>query len=188
MSPLRRRMIVSDSPTPPSGAARRRDASAVWQKRRTGSARDERARTTGRKSAPAERVEVITRGERRRAWTPEQKREIVTESLAPGVTAAEVARKHGISTGLLYTWRQQLLAGPTAVITRAEPRFAEVELTAALPALEPGPTPVTAASPTPSPRPEGLIEIMLPGGALVRVDAQVDGPALRRVLSALQER
>ena len=44
------------------------------------------------------------------------------------------------------------------------------------------PEPAAAA---PSPRPEGLIEIVLPGGALVRVDAHVDGRALRRVLSAL---
>lgn len=54
-------------------------------------------------------------------------------------------------------------------------------------AAEPGPTPVVAASPTPSARPAGLIEIILPG-ASVRVDAEVDARALRRVLSALQER
>jgi transposase len=140
--------------------------------------------TTGRKSAPITRVEVITRGERRRAWTLEQKREIVAESLGPELTATEVARKHGIRTGQLYTWRQQLLRGATAVITRAEPRFAEVEIAPARPAPEPAdatPAPATAASP----RSEGLIEIVLPGGALVRVDAQVDGRALRRVLNAL---
>ena len=154
-----------------------------------GTALDERARTTGGKSAPTGRIEVITRGERRRVWTPAQKREIVAESLAPGLTAAEVARKHGISTGLLYTWRQRLLAGSNAVITRAAPRFAEVAMAAAAPtAAEPGPTPVVAASPTPSARPAGLIEIILPGGASVRVDAEVDARALRRVLSALQER
>jgi len=33
-----------------------------------------------------------------------------------------------------------------------------------------------------------LIEIVLPGGASVRVDAHVDGRALRRVLGALHER
>ena len=136
-----------------------------------------------RKSAPTERIEVITRGERRRVWTPEQKREIVAESLAPGLTAAEVARQHGISTGLLYTWRQRLLAGPNAVITRAAPRFTEVAMAAA-----PGPAPAMAPSPTPPPRPAGLIEIIFPGGASVRVDAEVDARALRRVLSALQER
>ncbi len=68
-------------------------------------------------------MEVIVRSERRRAWTAEQESEIVAESLGTGLTAAEVARKHGISTGQLYTWRRQLLSGPMAVITRAEPRF-----------------------------------------------------------------
>ena len=34
--------------------------------------------------------------------------------------------------------------------------------------------------------PAGQIEIELPGGARVRVDAQVSEPALRRVLSALK--
>jgi transposase len=126
-------------------------------------------------------VEVIVRGERRRAWRTEQKREIVAESLGAGLTAAEVARKHGISTGQLYTWRRQLLSGPTAVITRAEPRFAQVELAPVPPAPEAGPESAAA-----TPRMEGLIEIVLPGGASVRVDAQVDGRALRRVLSALQ--
>jgi hypothetical protein len=35
-------------------------------------------------------------------------------------------------------------------------------------------------------RSEGLIEIVLPRGVTLRVDAQVDGHALRRVLGALE--
>ena len=150
-----------------------------------GSALDGSGHTTGRKIAPITRVEVITRGERRRAWTAEQKREIVAESLGPELTATEVARKYGIRTGQLYTWRQQLLTGPNAVIARAEPRFAEVEMASALPAPESAAAAASSAVAAPLPRPEGLIEIMLPGGALVRVDAHVDGRALRRVLGAL---
>ena len=156
-----------------------------------GSAVDESARTTGRMSARKAQVEVITRGERRRTWTPEQKREIVIESLGPGQSATEVARKHGISTGQLYTWRRQLLSGSTAVITRVEPHFAQVEVAPMPPAVVeelPVREPVQPM-PVPQPcRPDGLIEIVLPGGALVRVDTEVDGRALRRVLSALQER
>ena len=34
----------------------------------------------------------------------------------------------------------------------------------------------------------GTDEIVLPGGVLVRVDAHVDGRALRRILGALSER
>ena len=37
-------------------------------------------------------------------------------------------------------------------------------------------------------RPPGLIEILLPRNVTLRVDAQVDGPALRRVLAALSGR
>ena len=48
-------------------------------------------------------------------------------------------------------------------------------------------TPDAAVRMIAAPRAEGLIEIVLPGGASVRVDAQVDGRALRRVLGALYE-
>ncbi len=152
----------------------------------------EDARTIGRKGARSGRVEIITRGERRRSWTPEQKREIVGESLGPELTPTEVAHKHAISNGLLYTWRQQILGGQIGVITRSTPSFAQVELAPEL--RQPGNPelpPASSATPlpsSPSMRPEGLIEIVLPGGVSVRVDAQVDGRALRRVLSALADR
>ena len=82
---------------------------------------DESAHTTGRTSARSRQVEIITRGERRRSWTPEQKREIVAESLGPELSPTEVARKHGISTGQLYTWRRDLLDMPSAVTARGMP-------------------------------------------------------------------
>ena len=153
---------------------------------------DESAHTTSRRSARNLRVEVITRGERRRSWSSEQKDQIVAESLGPELTPTEVARKHGISSGQLYTWRQQRLSVQTALVTRAAPRFAEVELTAApSPADAADPKPVESAAPStalaPS-RPEGLIEIVLPGGVVVRMDARVDLGALRRVLDALEGR
>ena len=46
---------------------------------------------------------------RRRSWTAEQKRCIVAESMEPGASAAIVARRHGINSGQVYAWRQQLL-------------------------------------------------------------------------------
>lgn len=66
--------------------------------------------TIGRTSARRPRVEVLTRAERRRSWTAEQKCQIVAESFGPELTPTEVARKHGISTGQLYTWRQQMVS------------------------------------------------------------------------------
>src|ERR1700759_3275334 len=87
----------------------------------------EDAHTISRKSARMPRVEVITRGERRRVWTLEQKREIVSESLGPALTPTEVARKHGISTGLLYGWRQKILGREVACLPHPTPCFARVE-------------------------------------------------------------
>ena len=150
---------------------------------------DASAHTTSRKSARSDRVEIITRGERRR-WTPEQKRDIVAESFGPGLTPTEVARKHDISSGQLYSWRQQLLKVESALVTRTMPRFAEVEVPPASPVTA-DPMPVERPLPTARPvlaRAGGIIEIVLRGGVSVRVDAHVDGDALRRVLDALGRR
>jgi transposase len=150
----------------------------------------EDVRTLGRKGTGRGRVEILAR-ERRRTWTPEQKRAIVAESLGSEVTPTEVARKYAISSGLLYAWRQQLLGDQVSVVTGSAPRFAQVELASALQPpdySEPVSPTVPASLPPPSSRPDGLIEIALPSGVLVRVDAAVDGRALRRVLGALDDR
>ena len=68
-------------------------------------------------------------------------------------------------------------------------KFARVEVTA-VPAPS---TPVTPPALLPAPTPnsmnhDGVIEIALPCGVNVRVDAQVDNSALRRVLTALSRR
>lgn len=144
---------------------------------------DESAHTIGRKSARLPRMEIITRGERRRRWTVEQKREIVAESYGADLTPTEVARKHGISSGQLYTWRHELLGLQAGVMSRAMPRFAEV---AVMPAPPPASPPVVAAPCTS--RPGGRIEIILPGNIVVRVDAEVDEAALGRVVDVLRRR
>jgi transposase len=75
-----------------------------------------------RKSAPKERIEVTMLRERRRRFSSEEKLRIVRETLRPGAVASVVADQHGIGTGLLYTWRKQML---TAAMTG----FAAVEVT-----------------------------------------------------------
>jgi transposase len=79
-------------------------------------------------SARSEVVEVVTRGERRRAWSVDQKRLIVAEAMQPGATPTEVARRWGIGTGLLYTWRQQFFAGELGEPPVPSPVFAQVSL------------------------------------------------------------
>jgi len=150
------------------------------------------APTTDRTSTRNRPIEVITRGERRRRWTAEQKREIAAESLQPGVSPVMVARKHGVSSGLLYTWRQQLLCGTFGAAADTKPRFVRVDVVPGLPQMEAAiPAAAELAPPArplpPQPAdPDGRIEIMLSGGAKVRVDAKVNEGALRRVLAALE--
>ena len=44
--------------------------------------------------------------ERRRRWSKDEEARIVEETLAPGAVVSEVARRHGVSRGLLFTWRR----------------------------------------------------------------------------------
>jgi transposase len=147
----------------------------------------EDALTTDRKSVGIPRVEVITRGERRRVWSVEQKREIVAESLGPALTPSEVARKYGISSGLLYNWRRQFLDEQMALASRPLPSFSQVAMAPAQTELAPQ-RPQAALAQSVPPHPRGLIEIVLPDGITLRVDAAVEEKALRRVLAALSLR
>src|SRR5215470_5918912 len=73
-----------------------------------------------------ERIDIRVGVERRRRWGREEKLRIVRESLAPNAVVTDVARRHEISTGLLYTWRKQALAGllggfmPVRIVADAE--------------------------------------------------------------------
>src|SRR4030088_1400125 len=123
------------------------------------------ARTTNRTSGRSARVEILPLTERRRSWRLEQKRAIVSESLGPELTPTEVARKHGLSTGQIYTWRNQLLSIGGAPPPLQAPQFASVELTTAAMSSNQVSSP---SSPAPAPA-AGLIEIVMPGGVVVRV-------------------
>ena len=110
-------------------------------------------------------VTVLSGAERRRRWSASRKAQIVEESLAAGVTVAEVARRHDVHPNPLHHWRRrarQATSKGTAV----------------------GFLPVAVARRGPSARRAGTIEIEL-GGVVVRVDAAVDEAALGRVLRAV---
>ena len=146
----------------------------------------EDAPTITRMSVREKPVEVITRGERRRTWTDAQKRDIVLESVEPGGSPIAVARRHGIGTGLLYTWRRQMVEGQLKTLVPAAPSFMPVaalpeDQAAAAAPISPRATPAAAAIDGVP----GRIEIVLPDGVTVRVGAAVDEVALRRVLAAL---
>jgi transposase len=134
------------------------------------------AHTSARMSGPRQRIEVITGAERRRRWSWEQKQAIVSESVAPRASPTAIARKYGLNTGQLYTWRRQMLRRVPAV---APAGFARVDVVEE-------PVRPTASTTNADAARSGLIEVVLPGGASVRVDGCVDERALRRVLAALR--
>ena len=136
----------------------------------------------GLKAAPKHDVEVSTRRVRRRRWSEADKLAIVRESLEPGAIVAVVARRHDISTVLLYTWRRILLGEVMSafVPVTVGPECAAAECTPAVITDQrlPGGGPAASAA-------AHLIEIIIGDGRAVRVGADVDEAALVRVLRAL---
>ncbi|MBR0984284.1 transposase [Bradyrhizobium liaoningense] len=56
-------------------------------------------------------VTVLSGPERRRRWTSAEKLRIVEESLAPGASIVEVARRHDVHRNLVTAWRRQVHTG-----------------------------------------------------------------------------
>ena len=125
------------------------------------------------------------RPERRRRWSSEEKLRIVRETLRPGAVASVVADQHGIGTGLLYTWRKQML---TAAMTG----FAAVEVTPEpqAPLLD-GPSFPHVPAQVPdhgSAAMDAAAEIDLPDGTQVRVGNGASAALLRELFAALDRR
>lgn len=112
------------------------------------------------------RVEVITGVGRRRRWTDEEKARIVAESFDPATTVSAVARRYGLHASQLFTWQRQLATPMVRELPAFVPVVAEDTLAPAVMA--------------------GRMEIAL-GPAVVRVGADVDAAALRRVLEVVRE-
>ena len=125
-------------------------------------------------------MEIITGVERRRQWRDEEKLRILAELNQPGVKFSEVARRHDISRGLLWQWRDAQRRGRLVAET---PAFVPLQVVPELPAPEPPPC---AGPPDPDDEPDDRIEIVLPDGTAVRVTAAISVAALRRVLAALR--
>jgi transposase len=135
-------------------------------------------------------VEILARVERRRKWTEEEKAALLAEVAAAGGKVSVVARRHRIAESLLYNWRAICRA---AAQRRSEPiTFVPLGVVGhadnGTPALLAAPQ--THRLEPPGRRgPEervGMIELDLPTGARLRVDAFVNEKALRRVLRALK--
>jgi transposase len=129
------------------------------------------------------RAEVITSVERRRRWSQQDKERLVAASFEPSASVSEVARAAGLHVSQLFRWRKELCKRSEASVAPLVP----VEIIPSLPARE-AEEPSSRSAPVRRRKNEGIIEIELVGGHRVRVDCDVDGDALRRVLDALVRR
>ena len=106
----------------------------------------------------------------RRFWSDDEKRRIVAQSYAPGVSVSVVARRYDVNANLIFTWRRDPRYQPAV---DDAPSFLPVEVVPDPPSSEPA-----AAS-------DGRIEIALSNGHRVSATGSFDADALCRVVRAL---
>jgi transposase len=127
-----------------------------------------------------ERVEIVTRGEVRRSYTPEEKARLLTEAAVPGARVLLVARRHGVSPSLMYRWRRQ---AEGRAVRKAAPRPP-----AFVPLLLDGGGPASGSPPARPPGGDGLegqVEVVLRNGRLLRVAVGAGAAAVARLAAAL---
>jgi len=116
-------------------------------------------------------------GRRKRLWSDEEKRLICQQAAAPGVSVAQVARRHAMNANLIFNWLRDPRYAPDASESDAAPVFLPVELTSAASLAE---------RVRPSDRSGGgRIEIALSCGHRISVEGACDPDLLLRVLQGL---
>jgi transposase len=115
---------------------------------------------------------------------------LLAEVDAEGGKVRLVARRHQVSESLLYNWRSARKAAAVAMGAPQDVEFVPVGVvggaatgTASMLAL---PLPEAARQPPSDEAKAGMMEITLPNGARVSVDAFVNEKALLRVLRAMK--
>ena len=129
------------------------------------------------KPEPVRRLEVFTGTGRRRAWTAEQKAEIVAESYLDGERVTAVAHRHGLTPQQLFGWRRQVRRHALTEAQKNAPAFAPVVVEERLSMKEARIAPAASSG-------SGMIEIVI-GAATVRVASGIDVASLQAVLRAV---
>ncbi len=120
---------------------------------------------------------IVSERRHYRSWPEALKREIVAASFEAGASVSLVARRYDVNANQVFRWRQMYRAG--AMAARDMGGIALVPVTVMSNSGVVGATSSGRVS---------SIEIELVGGYRIRVDAQVDAAALRRVLDVLERR
>jgi transposase len=118
---------------------------------------------------------------RRRYRTPQEKRQIVEQTLSSGLSVASVAREHGVNANQVFYWRKLYRAGQLGSDGGAEQqvRLLPVSVSDDQPAET---EPEVAASPVPG----VTINIEFPGRTLVSVEGAVGADIVRAVVESLR--
>ncbi len=130
-------------------------------------------------------VDILGPSDRRRIWSAEEKAALLAEVDAEGGKVRLVARRHGMSESLLYNWRSARKAAAVAMGATETVQFIPIGLIEA-PSAPVTPEPEPAQQPAAAACESGSIEIALPNGVRVSVDAFVSEKALSRVLRAMK--
>jgi transposase len=120
----------------------------------------------------------MPRRRRYRRWSAEEKRSICLETRAPGVSVAQVARRHALNANLIFKWLKDRRFAPAAA-AEEEPAFLPVEV------REYDAPAVPMASPAGGPH--GRVQIVLATRHRVSVDGPFDGDAVARLLRVLTQ-
>ena len=118
----------------------------------------------------------MPRRRRYRHWSAEEKRAICQQTRAPGVSVAQVARRHALNANLIFKWLKDPRFAPVAAVEE-KPVFLPVEVRE-----DDAPT-VPMASPAGDPH--GRVQIVLAAGHRVSIDGSFDADAVARLLAVL---
>ena len=110
----------------------------------------------------------------RRRWPVEEKRRIVAQTLAPGVSVAQVARRYDLNANQVFNWLRDPRFQPDDDAI-AQANFLPVEVIE-----EP------ARHQEPEPSAAGCIEIALANGRHIRLIGAVDPDAVARLVRSLE--
>lgn len=125
---------------------------------------------------------AATRG-KRRYRTVEERRRIVEETLAEGVSVAVVARRHGVNANQVFQWRKLYQSGLLEPSSQPrQPNAARLLPVTVVDDAEAGEEQIASVA-APS---SGAIHIEFPGRTLVSMEGRVDATLVRAVLESLR--
>jgi transposase len=116
---------------------------------------------------------------RNKRWPEALKREIVAATMQPGASVSIVARQYNVNANQVFSWRRRF--GAVNELAAAGSSSGLVQLAIM-------PEPESSGAVVSAPAASDAIEIEVAGDCRIRVGADFDARALKRVLDVLRKR